>query len=358
MISDYSDFHSTLVLLESCEEILRNSLSKILFVPLIVTLFSFLSPAQVNSSGYDINPDNRNTPVTYVKEVNTQQDSGNLLKTDSIDINKSSPVKENKISLTRVGIVSGASLSILGGLYYRWKTAWWNNGSTKFHFYYDYSYAENVDKLGHINGGILVAECFGVGLKWAGLDDESSLLYGALLGTLVYTGIELKDGFAPGWGFDPADLGASVVGSFFPYAQKKITFLQNFNFKYSYFPSHSTFYEHMNKESQNNQFFNDDYEGETFWLSANVKNLLPKRVNSIIPDFFNLACGVSVENLNDDYNKHLVFVISPDIDLVKLFKPDTELLKSLLHLLNYIHIPMPGLQVSPNFKGYFIYLKP
>jgi len=335
-----------------------NALSKILLVPFLVFSISFLSYAQINSSGYDLNIIKGSAPVSCLKEVVAQQDSFNLVNADSLVLNKKLLVKENKINLIRVGIVSGATLSILGGLYYRWKTAWWNNGSAKFHFLYNDSYAKDLDKIGHMTGGLFIADCFGAGLKWAGLDDESSLLYGALLSTMVYTGVEIKDGFAPEWGFDPADLGASVVGAFFPYAQEKITFLQNFTVKYSYWPSNSPFYKYLGNASQNNQFFNDDYEGETFWLSADVKNLSPKSVNSIMPDFLSLACGVSVENLNDDPNKHLVFVISPDIDLIKLFKPDTEFLKTLCHLLNHIHIPLPGLQVSPNFKGYFIYLKP
>jgi hypothetical protein len=336
----------------------RNALSKILLSLIILFSLSFLSHAQDNRSGYDIDL-NKNVPLHFsMKEFVAETDSFDFPRADSIDLHKNIPVKENKISLARVGIVSGATISILGGLYYRWKTAWWNNGSAKFHFLYNDSYAKDLDKIGHMTGGLFIAETFGVGLKWAGLDDESSMLYGALLSTLVYTGVELKDGFAPEWGFDPVDLGASVAGAFFPYAQKKIPFLNNFTVKYSYWPSNSPFYKYLGSTSQNNQFFNDDYEGETFWLSADIKNLSPKTLNSFLPDFLNLACGVSVEDLIDTPNKHLVFVISPDFDLIKLFKPDTEFLKSVCQLLNHIHIPMPGLKVSPNFKGYWLYLKP
>ncbi len=200
---------------------------------------------------------------------------------DSVKLSENSFDRGNKVSYVRLGIVSGTSLAILGGIYYRWKTAWWNDGSAGFHIDYNYTYTDNVDKIGHLYGGILFTECFGMGLRWAGLDEESSLLYGALFSTLVYTGVEIKDGYAPTWGFDPLDLAGSAVGAFYPYAQKKIPLLQNFNFKYSYFPSNSTYFNNLKRGNKNNQFFNDDYEGETFWLAANVKNLLPSDINSI-----------------------------------------------------------------------------
>ncbi len=263
-----------------------------------------------------------------------------------------------KISYTRLGIVSGVSLTILGGIYYRWKTAWWNDGTKGFHIDYNYTYTGNVDKIGHLYGGTLFTECFSTGLRWAGLDQETSLLYGGIFSTLVYTGVELKDGYAPTWGFDPLDLGSSMIGAFYPYAQQKIPFLQNFNFKYSYFPSNSAYYTKMNEKNGNNQFFNDDYEGETFWLAANLKGLLPSDINSFMPDFLNLALGVSIVNLDNPAERQRVFIISPDIDLVKLFKPEDGFLKEALRLLNYIHIPLPAIRIAPDFKAYPLYLKP
>lgn len=264
----------------------------------------------------------------------------------------------NNISYTRLGIVSGVALTSLGAIYYRWKTAWWNDGSSGFHFDYNYTYTNNVDKVGHFYGGILFTECFSEGLRWAGMDEESSLLYGAVFSTLVYTGVEFKDGFSPTWGFDPLDLGSSIAGSIYPYAQRKIPFLQNFNFKYSYFPSNSTYYNGLTSISKNNQFFNDDYEGQTFWLAFDVKNLLPSDVNSFMPGFLNIALGVSIENLDNAAARRKVFVISPDIDLVKLFNPESDFLREVLRLLNYIHIPLPAIKIYPDFKAYPLYLKP
>jgi hypothetical protein len=333
---------------------------------LFVSIMSFVSSAVIaqNICGpKSLSSENKNislkhSPIIPENDFETKIDSFDIPSGDSLVRSPEIHDNNNRISLTRLGIVSGASLTILGGIYYRMKTAWWNDGDSHFRFYYDYTYTDNVDKIGHVYGAILFAECFGVGLRWAGFNEESSLLYGGVFSTIVYTGIELKDGFAPGWGFDPLDLGSSVVGAFYPFAQKKIPFLKNFNFKYSYFPSHSIYYRNMNQQSLNNQFFNDDYEGQTFWLSADIKSLLPDKINSFIPDFLNIACGVSVEHLDNEANKHRVLIISPDLDLIKLFNPESGFLKELLHLLNYIHIPLPAIRISPDFKAYPIYLKP
>jgi hypothetical protein len=335
-------------------------------IPVIFILFSISDPAFSQSKSSETSPvfipvENASLEISSpvrIRNYETKKDSFDLPGNDSLMLKNDPSGNKQKISIVRLGIVSGVSLSILGGLYYRMKTAWWNDGNARFHIYYNYTYIDNVDKIGHLYGGALFTECFGLGLKWSGLDDESSLLYGAFLSSLVYTGIEMKDGFAPDWGFDPVDLGGSLIGAFYPYIQKKIPFLESFNLKYSYYPSNSDYFKRMNAASKNNQFFNDDYEGQTFWLTANIKNLLPDKIDSFMPDFLNIACGVSVENLSDPNNKHRVYVISPDIDLVKLFKPDSEFLKALLRLFNYIHIPLPALRVSPSLKGYVLYLKP
>ena len=324
------------------------------------SLNTFAQKRMENIPANEINEQtlNSNVPqLSYHKNYIPNDDSINPILKDSVVITDNT-VPVNKINISRLGIVTGASAVILGGIYYRWKTAWWNDGTTNFHIDYNYTYIDNVDKVGHLYGGILFTECFGVGLRWAGLSEESSLLFGGVLSTLVYTGVELKDGFSPTWGFDPLDLGASVIGAFYPYVQKKIPFLQNFNFKWSYYPSNSTYYNNMNKENRNNQFFNDDYEGQTFWVTANLKNLIPQKINSFLPDFLNLALGISVENLADPLNKHRVFILSPDIDITKLIQTDSGILNEFLRLLNYIHLPLPAIRVSPDFKAYALYLKP
>ena len=263
---------------------------------------------------------------------------------------------DNEINYYRLGIVSGTSLAFLGGFYLRMKTAWWNDASRKFHISYDDKYVKNIDKVGHLYGAILFTEGFGLGLEWAGLDEESSLLYGGILSTIVYTGIEIKDGFAPYWGFDPGDMAADLIGAFYPYLQTQVPFLKDFNFKWSYWPSGNPYFSHIDGVNQNDQFFTDDYEGQTFWLSMNIKNYLPQKL--YWPDFLNISAGLSVRNIDGHGNGDYVVLISPDISLQKLFKSNSDFLNSLLGYLDYLHLPLPALEISPRFRGYGIYLNP
>ncbi len=265
---------------------------------------------------------------------------------------------DSKINLSRMALVSGSGLAVLGGLYLQMHKAWWNNGNSAFRFYNDDWYVRNVDKAGHLYGGVLFAEVFGAALTWPGYDEETSALYGGLVSALIYTGIEIKDGFAPQWGFSVGDVSSSVVGAFYPYMQKKIPLLEDFNFKWSYWPSKSPYYTNLERIQHNDQLFADDYEGQTFWLSVNVRNFFPASLKPYWPEFLNLAGGLSVEKLDGNGAGNLVFIFSPDIDLTKVFKTDSKTLNTVLHLLNLLHLPLPALRVSPGFRGYGLYLHP
>ena len=80
-------------------------------------------------------------------------------------------------------------------------------------------YAKNVDKLGHLMGGIYAADIFTSSMLWAGMDKERALWYGAAFGTSMQLAIEIKDAYAPYWGFSKQDLVFGTVGSLFPVVQ-------------------------------------------------------------------------------------------------------------------------------------------
>jgi Predicted periplasmic lipoprotein (DUF2279) len=340
----------------------NHHLKLILFLYILILDLSMVFPQSNKEESSIKNPrPDYTTNISEIKNKTAISSPENFFvkdKTDSMHISTPKVNNKNEIKTGRLALVSGVSLAFLGGFYYRMKTAWWNNGTTRFHFEYNGVYVKNIDKVGHMYGAILFTEGFGLGLKWAGMDDESSLLYGGLFSTIVYAGIEVKDGFAPGWGFDPVDMASDLVGAVYPFLQYKISFLQDFNFKWSYWPSHSPYYTKLDNVNQNDQFFTDDYEGQTFWLSMNVKNYLPNSFKSSWPNFLNIAAGLSVKNIDGYGNGDYIVVISPDLDLQKLFESDNELLNSLFHYLNCIHIPLPALEISPRFKAFGFYLNP
>ncbi len=330
-------------------------------IPVILLTLGIGSPSFAQSSS-DFSNTSRKT--LFIKDPafrgifqpeNRLYNSGHL---DSVKSLINTFATRDKVNYYRLGIVSGSSLAFLGGFYLRMKTAWWKDTSRKFHFSYDDKYVKNIDKVGHLYGAVLFTEGFGLGLKWSGLDEDGALLYGGILSTIVYTGIEIKDGFAPYWGFDPGDMTADLIGAFYPYLQTKVEFLKDFNFKWSYWPSKNPYFSNIDGINQQDQFFTDDYEGQTFWLSVNIRNYIPQSIRSFWPDFMYIAAGLSVKNLDGHGNGDYIIIISPDISLQKLFKPDNDFLNSLLGYFDYLHFPLPAIQVSPGFRGYGIYLNP
>jgi len=166
----------------------------------------------------------------------------------------------------RLALVSGVAFSTLGGLYLYLKNVWWKDQARTFHLNRegDYTYALNADKFGHFYATILLADGFGTGLQWAGVNHQSSLLYGAALGSFVQLVAEMADGFAPAWGFSLGDAGADVVGAFYPFLQSVFPVLKNFNFKLSYWPTRDSYYKSRQMlVNKGGWTLLDDYEGQT-----------------------------------------------------------------------------------------------
>ena len=106
--------------------------------------------------------------------------------------------------------------------------------------------------------------------------------------------------------------------------------------------------------------FLKDYNGQTYWLSVNLKSFLPK---SKLPAWLNVAVGYGAEglfggteNIARDDNGNITFsrtdvkryrqwYLAPDIDLSKI-KTKKKAIRFLLGVLNIIKIPAPGLEFS------------
>ena len=118
----------------------------------------------------------------------------------------------------KLGVVLVSGVSVLGGSYIYVQNSWWSDQSTSFHFDdgTDLRYARNIDKGGHFFGGILVADLFHSNLKWVGINENKSYWYGAAMGSFVQLAIEMKDAYAPYWGFSVWDFGIGAIGALVP----------------------------------------------------------------------------------------------------------------------------------------------
>jgi hypothetical protein len=99
-----------------------------------------------------------------------------------------------------------------------------------------------------------------------------------------------------------------------------------------------------------------DYNGQTYWFSANLHSFSKK---SKIPMWLNIAFGYGAEGMigeNDD-KKTIIFPIKPekyrqfylslDVDLTKI-STKSHFLKTVFSVLNTVKIPAPTVEYSPH----------
>jgi hypothetical protein len=274
--------------------------------------------------------------------------------------------KDTTFYPNRFAVVIGSSSIGLIGSYIYVQNAWWSDQKTAFHIDHnmDYRYAMNLDKGAHFIGGIMFAEAFKAGFYWSGISKEKSYFYAFLMGGLLQGLIEIKDGYAPSYGFSVGDVSAGVVGSFIPYIKYRFPRLHALNIKISYY-RHDDFYFKMFPHAD----IIDDYMNQTYWLALTVNDWLPKgsKIEKLWPDFLCIVGGWGVDNtldmyytgVNLDENKgkgNYEFYISLDIDWRKIIRQNTHFKKALASSLNYVKLPLPTLRISPTMKYYWGFL--
>jgi len=97
-----------------------------------------------------------------------------------------------------------------------------------------------------------------------------------------------------------------------------------------------------------------DYNGQTYWLSANIHSFAK---SSVIPKWLNLAFGYGAEGMitaNDDFintiflpesKRYRQFYLSLDVDLTKI-ETKSHFVKTLLTVINCIKIPAPTIEIK------------
>ena len=269
-----------------------------------------------------------------------------------------------KVNKKRVFIV-GSSLAVaLGGSYLYVQNSWWSEKQEPFHFDdgADLTYALNVDKVGHFMGGLEAADVFSSSMKWAGMQEEQALWYGAAFGSGLQLAIEMKDAYAPYWGFSKWDLALGSAGSLFPVAQYYNDDLKAINFKFSYYKQSDIYWELDRKRGKepNKYAWQDDYPNQTYWLSVDVNHFTE---TCCWPDWLNLAIGFGLDDtqyLNENNTKmggNNEWYIALDYDIPKLLKKwNSPTGKKVKHWLNYIHLPAPTIRISPKLEFYPLFL--
>jgi hypothetical protein len=279
-----------------------------------------------------------------------------------------SPIPDNR-RITGLAISEGIAFT---GTMFVLQYLWYKNyPHSRFHFFNDNAEWLQMDKLGHAttayNLGVLGTDVY----RWTGIPQRNAIWYGGLSGFLFLVTIEVFDGFSSGWGFSGGDMLANSAGAALVIGQYLGWNEQRIQLKFSY---HKTMYPEYRPEELGKtraQSIIKDYNGQSYWLSANIGSFLPG--SSPVPKWLNLAFGMGADGMisgresdipADDSNTNKIgFVrarrlfLSPDVDFRRI---QTGEQASVLFFksINFIKVPSPALEFRPGlkkFRGHLLY---
>lgn len=271
------------------------------------------------------------------------------------------PFNKKRVMTVAVGNIGGYSAAMVG-LYYAWYKGY---PQSKFHFFNDIKEWQQIDKTGHAYSAYAESKASMELWRWAGVSRKKRILLGGLSGAAYQTVIEVLDGFSSEWGFSWGDFTANVFGSGLFTAQEFAWNEQRIQYKWSFHRKH---YSDATLNTRSDDIFGKsdperflkDYNGQTYWLSATLKDFFPK---SKLPAWLQLSVGMGAEgmfgargNIEKDANGNIVFnrpditryrqwYLAPDVDLTKI-KTKKKGIKFALAVLNILKFPTPSLEYS------------
>lgn len=257
----------------------------------------------------------------------------------------------------RNAVVVSESVLAAGALY-GLSTVWYDDyEKSDFHFINDNADWLQMDKAGHVFSSYHLGRFGYESLQWAGVRRKDRLIYGSTLGFVFLSAVEVFDGYSAEWGASLGDIAANAGGTVLFIGQELLWKEQRIVPKFTF---HTTEYASARPDvlgsSVNEQIFKD-YNGQTYWLSANVHSFFKQ---SKIPKWINVAVGYGAEGMitGKDAFVNTIFLpeservrqyyLSLDVDLSKI-ETKSHLLKTVFSIFNTIKIPAPTLEI--NEKG-------
>jgi uncharacterized protein YfiM (DUF2279 family) len=271
----------------------------------------------------------------------------------------------------RLATVIASEATIYTGTMIGLSQLWYKDvPSTSFHTFNDNQQWLQMDKIGHTVTSYYVGMAGYEVLRWSGISEKKATWYGGTLGLVFLTSVEVLDGYSADWGFSTGDMMANVSGSGLFIAQQLAWKEQRVLLKYSF---HTTDYAAIRPNvlgSNLSEQVLKDYNGQTYWLSANVASFL--KDDSKFPKWLNLAVGYGADGMlggNDnvfenngvyyDYSptkRRRQFYLSLDIDLTRI-KTKSKFANTVLGAFGFIKFPFPAIEFNQNgetkFKGFY-----
>lgn len=266
----------------------------------------------------------------------------------------------------RVKFVAAANIAIYGSTMTALYSTWYKNyPQTHFHFFNDIREWQQMDKIGHGYSAYTESKVSMELWRWSGISTRKMILLGGMSGAVYQTIIEILDGFSSEWGFSWGDFTANIVGSGMFVSQELAWNEQRIQYKFSF---HRKSYPDPTLNTRSDKIFGKslperalkDYNGQTYWLSANIKSFFPR---SNLPAWLEFSVGTGAEgmfgafdntgkdnlgNINfnrTDIKRYRQWYLAPDIDFSKI-PTHHRGLKFALRMLNIVKFPLPALEYS------------
>lgn len=272
------------------------------------------------------------------------QSSFNKFLKPSDTLNKK---RQNTVFVSEAVLASGTLIG-LNQLWYA------DYPRSSFHFINDNSEWMQMDKVGHLYSSYHIGRLGAEMLNWSGTSKKKQLIYGAGLGFVFLTAVEVMDGYSSEWGASMGDVTANATGTALYVSQELIWKEQRITPKFSF---HTTQYSNYRPDVLGSTFTEQilkDYNGQTYWFSANLHSFSK---GSKIPKWLNLALGYGAEGMitgNGEQNalisspkteKYRQFYLSFDADLTKI-ETKSHFLKTIFKIFNTVKIPAPTIEYS------------
>ena len=262
--------------------------------------------------------------------------------------------RRNAIAISASAMTTGALIA-LNQLWYK------EYPRSSFHFKNDNNDWKQMDKTGHFMTSYYLGKLGMEVLDWAGVSEKNQLIYGATYGFAFLTAVEVLDGHSDKWGASPGDILANAAGTGLLIGQELLWNEQRITVKYSF---HQTEIAKQRPNTLGKNYLQQtlkDYNGQTYWLSANIWSFNKK---SSFPKWINIALGYGADQMlygNSNTGNALLenpyrqFYISLDLDLTKI-ETNSEFLKTIFSIVNFVKIPAPALEITSKGDISFHYL--
>lgn len=271
-------------------------------------------------------------------------------KSDTLNIKR-----RNAVAITE-SVLATATLFALNELWYK------DYPRSSFQLKNDNNDWKQMDKIGHLMTAYYFGKIGMEALDWTGVSKKNQLIYGATLGFTFLTAVEVLDGFSKQWGFSIGDALANAAGTGLLVGQELLWEEQRISVKYSF---HQTQFAKQRPGTLGENFLQQtlkDYNGQTYWLSANIWSFNKK---SNFPKWLNIAFGYGADGMlfgnnspqnNLLQNPYRQFYLSFDADLTKI-ETKSKLLKTVFSVVNFIKIPAPTLEFNTKngIKLHYLY---